>query len=152
MDKAEVDKQKYNNVQVGSLDIPNETFLVECLSLESSSNVNSSIILHSVDGVKRQPETKRENFALVVTGTARYMSLAGKKTSKELHPTLMHVTCIAYLLYNCAMRVRGFFKNIDDAEITIIKAATIKNKDRKNDVYEAGLPSRPVLVTVRWVT
>ena len=29
------------------MDIPNETFLTECLPLESSGNVNSSIILHT---------------------------------------------------------------------------------------------------------
>ena len=56
------------------------------------------------------------------------MSLAGKKL-KELYPSLVHVTCIAHLLYNCAMGVRAFFKNIDDGVATI-KATTIKNKDR----------------------
>ena len=54
------------------------------------------------------------------------MSLAGK-TLKELYPSLMHVTCVAQLLHNCAMRVH--FKNIDEVLATI-KAATIKNKDR----------------------
>ena len=83
------------------------------LKLESSSNVNSSIILHTVDDVLRQLGTRRENFALLLTDAARYMSLAGK-TLKELYTTLMHVTCIAHLLHNCAMRVRAYFKNIDD--------------------------------------
>ena len=78
------------------------------------------------------------------------MSLAGK-TLKELYPTLMHVTCIAPLLHNCAMRVRAFFKNIDDVVVTI-KAAAIKNKDCKNDFPEAGLPSSPVSVITRWTT
>ena len=43
VDEAKVDKQKYINVMVGSLDTRNETFLIECLSLESSSNVKSRI-------------------------------------------------------------------------------------------------------------
>ena len=73
-----MDKQKYINVLVGSLDTPNETFFTECLPLESSSNVISSIILHAVDDVLRQLATKRENFALLLTNAARYMSLAGK--------------------------------------------------------------------------
>ena len=47
----------------------------------------------------------------------------------------MHVTCIAHLLHNFATRVRAYLKNIDDV------VATTKNKDRKKDVYEAGLPS-----------
>ena len=136
-----MDKQKYINVLVNSLDTPNETFRIECLPLESSSNVNSSIILHTVDDVLRQLGTKQENFVLLLTDAARYMSLAGK-TLKKLYPTLMNVTCIAHLLHNCSMRVHAFFDNIDDVEATI-KAATIKNKD---DFREADLPLPPVPV------
>ena len=78
------------------------------------------------------------------------MSLAGK-TLKELYPSLMHVTCVAHLLHNCAMRVRAHFKNIDEI-IATIKAATIKNKDRKKDFHDAGLPSPPDPVITRWAT
>ena len=111
---------------MGSLDAPNQTFLVDCHPLYSGSNVNSSIILHTVDDILRQLEIKRENFSLFLTDAARYMSLA-RKTLKELYPSLMHVTCVAHLLHNCAMRVRAHFKNIDEI-ITTIKAATIKTK------------------------
>ena len=125
MDKAEIAKQKYISVLVGSLDAPNQTFLVDCHPLDSGSNLNSSIILHTVDYILRQLEIKRENFQLFLTDAARYMSLAGK-TLKELDP-LMHVTCVAHLLHNCAMRVCAHFKNIDKI-IATIKAATIKKK------------------------
>ena len=123
MDEAEVAKRKYINVLVGSLDTPNDTFLIDCFPLESGSNVNSSIILHIVDDILRPLETKRENFASLLTDAARYMSLAGR-TLKELYPFLMHVKCVAHLLHNCAMRVRAYFKNIDKVVATI-KAATI---------------------------
>ena len=56
----------------------------------------------------------------------------------------MHVTCVARLLHNCAMRVRAYFKNFDEI-IATIKAATIKNKDCKKDCHDAGLPSPPEL-------
>ena len=69
------------------------------------------------------------------------MSLAGK-TLKELYPSLMHVTCVEHLLHNCAMRVRAHFKNIDEIMATI-KATAFKNRDRKKDFYDAGLPSPP---------
>ena len=46
------------------------------------------------------------------------------------------------------MRVRAFFKNIDDVVATI-KAATIKNKDSKNDCRQAGLPSSLIPVVTR---
>ena len=48
MDEAEVAKQQYINVLVGSLDAPNQTLLVDCHPLDSGSNVNSRIILHTL--------------------------------------------------------------------------------------------------------
>ena len=150
MDEAEIAKQKYISVLVGSLDAPNQAFLVDCHPLDSGSNVDSSIILHTVDDILRQLEIKRENFSLFLTDAARYMSLAGK-TLKELYSFLMHVTCVAHLLHNCAMRVRAHFKNIDEV-IATIKAATIKNKDRKKDFHDAGLPPPPDPVITRWAT
>ena len=145
VDEAEIAKQKYISVLVGSLDARNQTFLVDCHPLDSGSNVNSSIILHTVNDILRQLEIKRENFSLFLTDAARYMSLAGK-TLKELYPSLMHVTCVAHLLHNCAMHVRAHFKNIDEI------IATIKNKDRKKDFHDAGLPSPPDPVITRWAT
>ena len=56
MDKAEIAKQKYISVLVGSLDAPNQTFLFDCRPFDSGSNVNSSIILHTVDDILRQLE------------------------------------------------------------------------------------------------
>ena len=152
MDGAEVAKQKYISVLASSLDAPNQTFLVNCHPLDSGRNVNSSIILHTVDDILRQVEIKRENFSLFLTDAARYMSSAGK-TLKELYPSLMHVTCLAHLLHrpNCAMRVRAHFKNIDEA-IATIKAATIKNKDRKKGFHDAGLPSPSDPAITRWAT
>ena len=49
------------------------------------------------------------------------------------------------------MRVRAHLKNIDEI-IARIKAATIKNKDRKKDFHDAGLPSPPDPVITRWRT
>ena len=150
VDEAEIAKQKYISVLVGSLDARNQTFLVDCHPLDSGSNVNSSVIVHTVDDILRQLEIKREKFSFFLTNAARYMSLAGK-TLKELYPSLMHVTGVAHLLHNCAMRVRAHFKNINKI-IATIKAATIKNKDRNKDFHDAGLPSPPDPVITRWAT
>ena len=150
VDEAEITKQKYISVLVGSLDAPNQTFLVDCHLLDSGSNANSSIILHTMDDILRQLKIEHENFSLSLTDAARYMSLA-VKTLKELYPSLMHVTCVGHLLHNCAMRVRAHFKNIDEI-IATIKVATIKNKNRKKDFHDAGLPSPPDPVITRWAT
>ena len=106
VDETEVAKQKYINVLVSSLDASNQTFLVNCHPLDSNSNVNSSIILHTVDDILRLLEIKRKNLSLFLTDAARYMSVAGK-TLKKLYPSLMHVNCVAHLLHNSAMRVRA---------------------------------------------
>ena len=148
VDEAEIAKQNYISVLVGSLDAPK--FPVDCHPLDSGSNVNSSIFLHTVDDILRQLETRRENFSLFLTDAARYMSLAGK-TLKELYPSLMRVTCLGRLLHNCAMRVRAQFKNIDEI-IATIEAATIKNKDHKKDFHDVDLPSPPDSVITRWAT
>ena len=147
VDEAEIAKLMYISVLVGSLDAPNQTFLVDCHPLDSGSNVNSSIVLHTVDDILRQLEIKRENFSLFLTDAARHMSLGGK-TLKELYPSLMHVTCVAHLLHNCAMCVRAHFKNINEI-IATIKAATIKNKDCKKNFHDVGLPSPPDPVITR---
>ena len=78
VNEAEAAKQKYINVLVDSLDAPNQSFLVDCYRLDSGSNVNSSIILRTVDDTLRQLEIKRKNFLLFLTDAARYMSLAGR--------------------------------------------------------------------------
>ena len=46
VDEAEVAKQKHISVLVGSLDAPNQTFLVNCYPLDSGRNVNSSIMTY----------------------------------------------------------------------------------------------------------
>ena len=150
VNEAEAARQKYINVLVGSLKTPTDTYLFQCLPLESCNSIKSGFILQTVDDILRQLGTKRENFALLLTDTAHYMFLAGK-TLKELHPTLMHVTCIAHLLHNCAMQVRANLKNIDDVVATM-KPATIKIKNRKKDFYKTGLPLCADPVITRWAT
>ena len=78
------------------------------------------------------------------------MSSAGN-TLKELYPSLVHVTCVAHLLHNYAMRLCAQFKNIDEV-IATTKAATIKNKNRKKHFHDAGLPSPPDPLIARWAT
>ena len=98
-----------------------------------------------MDDILRQLDTKRKNFSLFLTDAAQCMSSA-EKTLKELYPSLMHVTCVAHLLHNCAMRVRAHFKNIDEV------IATIKKEDCKKDFHDTGLPSPPDPVITRWAT
>ena len=96
VDKAEIAKQKYISVLVGSLDASNQTFIVDCHPLDSGSNANSSIILHTVDDILRQLEIKRKNFLLFLTDAARYMSLAGKTFFDACHLRCELTTLLRY--------------------------------------------------------
>ena len=64
---------------------------------------------------------------------------------------MTHVNCVVHLSCNCAMCVRAHFKNIDEV-IATIKAATIKNKDRKKDFHDADVPSPTNPVITRLAT
>ena len=42
----------------------------------------------------------------------KYMTVAGI-TLKSLYPKLFHVTCVANLLHNCAMKIKSHFEDVD---------------------------------------
>lgn len=105
-------------------------------------------IIHIVDDVMKTLKSDRDNFVLLLSDAARYMTAAGA-ILKELYPRLSHVTCIAHLLHNCAERVRNSFPAID-ALISTVKAATVRNKDRKELFSGIGYPPEPIIT--RWAT
>ena len=73
--------------------------------------------------------------------------IAAGITLKSLYPKLFHVTCVAYLLHNCAMKIKSHFEDVDQL-IAKVKAVTIKNKTRQAKFSAIGYPSQPVLT--RW--
>ena len=73
--------------------------------------------------------------------------IAAGITLKSLYPKLFHVMCIAHLLYNCAMKIKSQFEDVDQL-IAKVKAATIKNKIRQAKFSAIGYPPQPV--STRW--
>jgi len=59
--------------------------------------------------------------------------VAAGNVLKSLYPKLFHVTCVAHLLHNCAMKVKSHFHDVDQL-IASIKAATVKNKADKHSL------------------
>ena len=57
----------------------------------------------------------------------------------------------AHLLHNCAEHIRAHFKATDNLS-SFIKAATIKNKDRRSLFTAAGLSAPPQPILTRWGT
>ena len=73
--------------------------------------------------------------------------IAAGITLPSLYPKLFHVTCVAHLLHNYAMKIKSHFDNVDQL-IAKVKAATIKNKTRQAKFSAIGYPPQPV--PTRW--
>lgn len=146
VDESEVSGAKFVNVLVGSLDNPHITYLWRCEHMESA--INAQLIIHQVDDAVKDLGVARQDFSLLVSDAARYMVCAAQ-TLKQLYPTLFHVTCVAHLLHNCAMKIRGFYKEVDFL-IAQVKASTVKSKQRRSLFAEIGYP--PQTIVTRWAS
>ncbi|KAF7684974.1 hypothetical protein CDIK_4277, partial [Cucumispora dikerogammari] len=66
-----------------------------------------------------------------------------------LFPNIRHLTCIAHLFYNCAMKIKSFYKDVDHL-ISSIKSLTFKNNTRKQMFISVSTLSDSVVT--RWGT
>ena len=139
IDESEVDKTKFVNVIVGDIDVPEKTYLIECCVTET---MNQSIICMKIDDILRKLDVARENFLLLLSDAASYMT-ACTATLKILFPHLFHATRLAHMLHNCAEKVRGTFADVDNLVVRV-KVATIKNKSRQAQFKHIGSPPEPV--------
>ena len=124
---SDVSGQKYVNVLAGLMEEPNKTYLIACSQL--SGNPNSSNICTIVDDCLMKMGITREMFLLLLSDAAKYV-LKAVDILKIMNQRLLHVTCTAHLLHSRAEHIRAHFKATNDW-ISSIKAATIKNKDRR---------------------
>ena len=66
---------------------------------------------------------------------------------KKLYPRLFLVTYMAYLLHNCAMKMRANYPAVNEL-VARVKAVTIKNRSRRAFFTSIGQPPQPVIT--RW--
>jgi hypothetical protein len=144
VDESEVAGCKYVNLLVGILSVPQTAYLFECLPLASAANGDA--ILRIIDDCIDYLCISRDHFQLLLTDAASYMISAGN-TLHRLYPNLFHVTCLAHLIHNCAMKVKCHYSQVDQL-ISRIKNATIKNKTRSRDFAAIGCP--PDTIVTRW--
>ena len=70
-------------------------------------SANSQKIIHELDDVIKELKIRREDANLLISDAAFYMCLAGTVLEK-IYPNLLHVTCLAHLIHNCALKVKVF--------------------------------------------
>ena len=126
VDKSEIDKKKYLNVLVGDINVPEKTYLLDCSVVET---VNQNVMCAKIDDCLRNLDIPRENFVLLLSDAASYMT--------------------AHMLHNCAEKVRSYFTEVDNL-VARVKAATVKNKTRRSLFKDIGSPPEPVVT--RWGT
>ena len=107
-----------------------------------------TVVTTKIDDALKKLDIQRHNFIFLLSDAARYIT-ACTAALKLLYPRFFHVTCMAYLLHNCAEKVHGHFQQVDNL-IAKVKAVTVKNKNRRNKFNEIGTPPQPVLT--RWGT
>jgi len=87
-----------------------------------------------------------EDIILLISDGAKYMIKAGKLL-KEINNNFLHITCIAHLLHNYALKVKSFFESADKL-IASVKYSILKSKDRRNQIV--GIPISSNTIITRW--
>ena len=90
------------------------------------------------DDAIRTLQTDRDNFVLLLTDAARYMTAAGRVV-KQTYPRLFHITCVAHGLHNAAERIHANYEDVDKL-IAAVKASVMKNKDRRVKFSKSTVP------------
>ena len=144
VDESDINGKQFLNILVGKLTAPKKTLLFNYKSL--SQSVDSIIVTREIDDAVYSLGVARENFCLLLTDTARYMTAAGVLL-KKLYSRLFQVTCMGHLLHTCAMKVRANYPAVDEL-VAMVKAVTIKNRSRRAFFTSIGQPPQPVVT--RW--
>ena len=110
VDESTLSGMQYLNILVGSLETPHVSYLYDCQPLKCAPN--SNIIAQAVDDAVGNLGINRSFFCLLLSDAAKYMIAAGI-TLKSLYPKLFHVTCVAHLMHNCAIKIKSYFEDVD---------------------------------------
>ena len=116
VDESTLSGTQYLNIQVGSLETPHVSYLYDCQPLKYAPN--SNIIAQAVDDAVRNLGINRSLFCLLLSDAAKCMIAAGI-TLKSLYPKLFHVTCVAHLLHNCAIKIKSHFEDVDQLIVKV---------------------------------
>jgi hypothetical protein len=144
VDETEIKDKKYFNILCGSIEDTTDIKIIECIQVDG--NINSlKTETFILDALERY-NIKTENFMLLISDAASYMVLAGKRF-KQSNSIFYHVTCMAHLLHNCAIKLKSYFADVNYL-ISAVQMAIIKNKSRKESFYRTGYP--PNVIITRW--
>ena len=143
IDETQIDRKKFVHVLAGTIDNPEQIFLVEHKFVETA---NSQTICGIIHDVLNSIGCKRENFTMLISDAAPYM-IASAKVLEVMYPKMIFTTCFVHLLHNCAMKVRAAFPEVDKL-IASMRMATLKSSKRCELFKDIPLP--PDVIITRW--
>ncbi|KAG0438444.1 hypothetical protein DMUE_3084 [Dictyocoela muelleri] len=126
LDESEINGIKYFNILAGLIRKPKLNYVLDVYALPANVHMDSILVNTIIRKNFDKYEIKIEDMRLVLSDAARYMIRAFKDLKKQ-HPDFFHVTCLAHVIHNCAMRVKGYYGSVDKC-ISSVKAITVKNR------------------------
>ena len=145
-DESTMDGVSYASTLVGTVENPTVTYLVGIKELEKP--LNAQITSQLIDNQLRKFDIEREKVLLLISDAATYMIRAGEML-KGFYGKLTHVTCTSHLLHNACMKIKSSFPEVDML-IASVKAATRKNRTRREMFRIEEIPIPPAPVITRW--
>ncbi len=144
VDETQLSNRRFVNVLIRILGVSNEQFLINTVELfEPTNSKNIGII---VDDVIKNFGLNRDCFHLLISDAAAYMVLCAKNL-KLFYSNMIHITCFAYAMHNCAFKIKKHYQNVD-LLIGAVKGLVNKNFNRIQDF--AHLEKIPQPIVTRW--
>lgn len=145
IDESEIKGKKYVNILAGTIRNPCKIFILNVIEVGNLS-VDNELILTYLDVTLHNFSINLNQIILIITDAAKYMVKAFKVLSNQNY-SFFHVTCLAHLIHNCAIRIKASYINVDNC-IARIKLITIKNKSNADLFKNIGKP--PDVIVTRW--
>lgn len=146
VDESEICGVKYVNLLAGLIENPHVNYVIDVYALPSNVSLDSDLVKNIIELNFLKYEIDFSNLKLVVTDAARYMMRAFKEI-KLKWPNFFHITCLAHLIHNCAMKVKAHYETVDRC-ISTVKAITVKNRNISSIFSIISKP--PGVIVTRW--
>ena len=145
-DESSMDGVSYASTLVGTMENPSVTHLLATKELDKP--LTAEITSQLIDDQLRKFELERDKVLMLISDAATYMVKAGEML-KHFYENMTYVTCTSHLLHNACLRIKSTFPKVDNL-IASVKAATRKNRTRREMFRREGIPIPPAPVVTRW--
>ena len=110
VDESEINETKFFNIMAGLISNPKAIFLLKTVSIKGS--VNSAKVIENIIYTLKEKKISTEDVLLIISDSASYMIKAISQL-KNVYVNMNHISCIAHLAHNCALKIKTNYKRVD---------------------------------------